>query len=196
MRRSILLAATVLAAATWAFAAGAGPAPGKGHRHTSGELASKLADARLATAKYATSLAAAQADGYRIITKMIPDMGFHFMNPEVTGFDVTKPPILVYEKRGDQWQLGALEWVFTRKPKTPPLRGARYGSFAAACHYVDGTFVAAASQSACPNTAPGTGAAFNFWHPDLVTLHVWLWYPNPSGLYASMNPLVRPFNGG
>jgi hypothetical protein len=23
---------------------------------------------------------------------------------------------------------------------------------------------------------------------------VWLWYPNPSGLYASMNPLVHPFN--
>jgi hypothetical protein len=34
-----------------------------------------------------------------------------------------------------------------------------------------------------------------FWHPDLVTLHVWLWYPNPDGLYASMNPFVAPFNG-
>jgi hypothetical protein len=33
---------------------------------------------------------------------MIPDKGFHFMNPKVTGYDVTKPPILVYEKRGDQ----------------------------------------------------------------------------------------------
>jgi hypothetical protein len=193
VRRTILLAATVLATATWAVAEAAA---GSGHRHPSGKLAATLADARVATAKYVTSLPAAQADGYQIITKMIPDMGFHFMNSNVTGFDVTKPPILVYEKRGDQWQLGALEWVFTSKPKTPPLPGARYGSFAAACHYVDGTFVPAASQSACPSTAPGTGAAFNFWHPDLVTLHVWLWYPNPTGLYASMNPLVRPFNGG
>jgi hypothetical protein len=195
VRRIILLAATILAAAaTWAFADGARPAAGMGHRHPSSKLAATLADARLATAKYVTSLSAAQADGYQIITKMIPDMGFHFMNPKVTGFDPTKPPILVYEKHGDQWQLGALEWVFTSRPKTPPLPGARYGSFAAACHYLDGTFVPAASQSACPNTAPGTGAAFNFWHPDLVTLHVWIWYPNPSGLYASMNPLVRPFN--
>jgi hypothetical protein len=39
-----------------------------------------------------------------------------------------------------------------------------------------------------------TGARFNFWHPDLVTLHLWLWYPNPDGLYTGTNPLVRPFN--
>jgi hypothetical protein len=36
--------------------------------------------------------------------------------------------------------------------------------------------------------------AFGFWHPDLVTMHVWLSYPNPSGLFADLNPLVTPFN--
>ena len=41
-------------------------------------LADQLARARLATAKYATSLHAAKADGYQIITRMIPDMGWHF----------------------------------------------------------------------------------------------------------------------
>jgi hypothetical protein len=25
---------------------------------------------------------------------------------------------------------------------------------------------------------------------------VWLWYPNPTGIYSSMNPLVHPFNAG
>jgi hypothetical protein len=118
------------------------------------------------------------------------------MNPKITGFDVSKPPILVYQRRGSRWELGALEWVFPSKPRTPPLPGARYGRFAAACHYVDGTFAPAPSQAACPSSAPGTGAAFGFWHPDLVTLHVWLWFDNPSGLFASMNPLVRPFNDG
>jgi hypothetical protein len=44
-------------------------------------LASQLATARLATARYATSLAAAKADGYQIITRMIPDMGWHYLNP-------------------------------------------------------------------------------------------------------------------
>jgi hypothetical protein len=191
MRRSILIAVATLAiaagTATWAAAAGA--------RHRQASLAATLAKARVATAKYATSLHAARADGYGILTKMIPDMGFHFINPKISGFDVTKPPILVYEKRNGRWQLGALEWVFPSRPKTPPLPGARYGSFPAACHYKDGTFVAAAAEAACAAKAPGSGAAFNFWHPRLVTLHVWLWYPNPAGLYASMNPLVHPFNG-
>jgi hypothetical protein len=47
-------------------------------------------------------------------------------------------------------------------------------------------------------TAPKSesGSPFFFWHPKLVTLHVWIWYPNSDGLYASMNPLVAPFNRG
>ena len=196
MRRAIPIATAVLAAsacaATLAFAGG----PGIQHGRKADTLAATLAKARLATAKYATGLRAARADGYRIITRMIPDMGWHFMNANVTGFDPTKPPILVYEKRGRKWTLGALEWVFTSTPETPPLPGARYGSFPAACHYADGTFVPAASQDACATTAPGTGAAFTFWHPDLVTLHVWMWYPNPDGVFNSTNPLVRPFNRG
>jgi hypothetical protein len=161
---------------------------------TPASLASQLAAARLTTARYATSLRAAKADGYQLITRMIPDMGWHFLNPSIQGFDVTKPAILVYERHGRSWQLGALEWVFTETPATPPLPGATYGSFAAACHYQDGTFVFARVQELCAKRSPETGARFNFWHPDLVTLHVWLWYPNPAGLYNGTNPLVRPFN--
>jgi uncharacterized protein (DUF58 family) len=44
--------------------------------------------------------------------------------------------------------------------------------------------------------AKADGKPFVFWHPRLVTLHVWIWYPNPDGLYASTNPLARPFNAG
>jgi hypothetical protein len=159
-------------------------------------LSSQLAAAHLATAKYANNLALAKHDGYGIITKMIPDMGYHYLNPNVKGFDVTKPAILVYEHRGTRWQLGAIEWVFTKKPATPPLPGATYGSFGAGCHYVDGTYVPSETQDGCPTKSPQTGAKFNFWHPLLITMHVWLWYPNPTGLYASTNPLVAPFNGG
>jgi hypothetical protein len=90
----------------------------------------------------------------------------------------------------------AFEWVFPTKPANPPLPGATYGSFGAACHYKDGTFVFKPAQDQCPAISPETGARFNFWHPDLVTLHVWLWYPNPAGLYNGTNPLVRPFNHG
>jgi hypothetical protein len=174
----------------------ADPAPAAATGGDPARLASQLATARLATARYATSLNAAKADGYQIITRMIPDMGWHFLNPAIQGFDVRKPPILVYERHGHRWQLGALEWVFTQAPASPPLPGATYGSFGAACHYKDGTFVFARVQELCARRSPETGAPFNFWHPDLVTLHVWLWYPNPDGLYSGTNPYVHPFNRG
>jgi len=160
-------------------------------------LARKVARARAATAKYVTDLELAKSDGYSMtITQMIPDMGHHFLNPDITDFDVTRPPILVYVQNGDDWQLGAFEWVFTEKPKTKPLPGARYGSFGAACHYEDGTFEFKRQESGCSETSPTSGATFSFWHPDLVTLHVWAWYPNPDGLYAGTNRWVRPFNDG
>ena len=164
----VLLTVAVGAATTWA-AAGAGTTatrpsssmagmPGMAAMpSTSSSLANTLSRARLATAKYVTNLDAAKADGYQIITQMIPDMGWHFLNSKISGFDPTKPPILVYEKHGTTWQLAALEWVFPQKPKTPPLPGARYGAFPAACHYADGTFVPTQSQDACGKTAPGSG---------------------------------------
>jgi hypothetical protein len=192
--------ATTPAAANTARPVNAGsradPAPAAATSGDPAGLASRLATARLATARYATSLRAARADGYQVITQMIPDMGWHFLNPAIQGFDVRKPPILVYERHGRSWQLGALEWVFTQTPASPPLPGATYGSFGAACHYKDGTFAFARVQELCAKRSPETGALFNFWHPDLVTLHVWLWYPNPDGLYSGTNPLIRPFNRG
>jgi hypothetical protein len=205
MRRAMLitLAAAILAASGCASQVAATqpahPTPAARTTTTAAttdnrDLADQLAAGRLATARYATSLHAAKADGYQILTRMIPDMGWHFLNPTIQGFDIRKPPILVYERHGRAWQLAAFEWVFPTKPATPPLPGATYGSFGAACHYKDGTFVLAPMQDACPKRSPTTGAAFNFWHPDLVTLHVWLWYPNPAGLYSGTNPYIHPFN--
>jgi hypothetical protein len=196
MRRLIVIGLLVGAVVTAASATAAVK-----HDHPSSStspttsLAAKLAVARLATAKYVTSLGRAKADGYRILTRMIPDMGYHFINPKVTGFDLRKPPILVYERNGASWQLGALEWVFPKKPAKPPIEGATYGSFGAACHYVDGTFVFADSQDQCSATSPQTGVKLNFWHPPLVTMHIWLWYPNPAGIYSGMNPLATAYNG-
>jgi len=60
----------------------------------SATLGRQLNDAHAATAKYATDLSAAQRDGYMIITPMMPGMGFHYLNPKVTGFDTSKPAIL------------------------------------------------------------------------------------------------------
>ncbi len=158
------------------------------------KVVGEIARARLATAKYAMDLESAKADGYMIITPMIPNMGYHFLNPKIQGFDVTKPPILVYVRKEDTWQLVAIEWVYPKRPASAPLPGAQYGSFGAACHYVDGSFVEAASEGKCGKVNAKTGAAFNFWHPPLVTLHIWIWYPNPGGVFAEFNPFLTPFN--
>ena len=120
-------------------------------------------------------------------------MGYHFINPSIKGFDVRKPPILVYERHGIAGSSARSSGSSRRSPATPPLKGATYGAFPAACHYKDGTFVVKPSADACAPASPQSGAAFNFWHPALVTMHVWIWYPNPAGLYASMNPLVPAF---
>ncbi len=158
------------------------------------DVVAKVAQARVATAKYATDLERAKADGYAIITPMIPNMGYHFLNAKIEGFDVTKPPILVYVRNGDAWQLVAIEWVYPKKPVAAPLKGATYGSFGAACHYKDGSFIPAKAEATCVKSHPKTGAEFTFWHPPLVTLHMWIWYPNPNGVFGEFNPLLTPFN--
>jgi hypothetical protein len=167
-----------------------GPAAGTG----SNVLAGKLSAMRTATAKYATNLGAAKAAGYQIITPMMPNMGFHFLNPSIKGFSASKPQILVYEHLAGRWQLGALEWVFTKMPTKTPLPNATFGLFPAACHYADGTFVPDKNAKTCAKAVHG--AKFTFWHPDLITMHVWVWYPNPAGLFASTNPLIAPFGRG
>ncbi len=160
----------------------------------SGAVVAKLSQARLATAKYAMDVERAKGDGYMIISQMIPNMGYHFLNPKIEGFDVTKPPILVYVRRGEAWQLVAIEWAWPKKPAVAPLTGARYGSFDAACHYKDGSFIEAPAEAKCGKTNAKTAAEFNFWHPSLVTLHLWIWYPNPNGVFGEFNPLLTPFN--
>jgi hypothetical protein len=197
MRRLSILAALLAVAASAIVAVGATASSKRaGASPSSAQLVTAdVSAARLATAKYATSLSRAKADGYGILTKMIPTMGYHFINPNVKKFDVRRPPILVYEHHGRTWQLGALEWVFTSMPAQPPLPGAKYGVFGAACHYFDGTVAFADSQSKCAPKAK-SGAKFNFWHPRLITLHMWIWYPNPAGLYSGINPMVSPFNNG
>jgi len=123
-------------------------------------------------------------------------MGVHYLNRAITGFNIQKPQILVYVTRNGVTQLGALEWVFATQPPKPPLPGATYGTFDAACHYTDGQVIRndQNERSSCALNHPITNAPLLFEHGPLVTLHVWLWYPNPEGIYHSTNPLIRPYN--
>lgn len=76
------------------------------------------------------------------------------------------------------------------------MDGATYGTFPAACHYGDGLFVQAVAENECDATHPDSAAAYTFWHPDLVTFHVWARMHNPDGLYNGTNPLMSPYNSG
>jgi len=160
------------------------------------EIAADLAQIRAGTAQYVNDLDSAAEDGFFIITQMIPDMGYHFLNPNVEGFDIGQPPILVYGRDGDEWELGAVEWVFPEEPAEPPMEGGTYGAFPAACHYDDGLFVPTATEEECAEARPETEAAFTFWHPDLVTFHVWARMHNPDGIYNGTNPLMSARNEG
>jgi hypothetical protein len=156
-------------------------------------LDKSLAVARAATAKYVTDLTLAKRNGYGIITKMIPNMGYHYMNVNVKGFDVRKPPILVYEHRGASWQLGAIEWVFPSKPAAAPLPGARYGSFGAGCHYTDGTFVPS-GRGRVPGEGPGVRREATFWHPRPDDARLAL-VPESERLFAICPRVAAPFSG-
>ena len=159
-------------------------------------ISPELARARAATARYATDLDAAKAAGYRIITPMMPDMGYHFMNPAVQGFDIEKPPILVYERSGDGWQLGALEWVFPKKPDDAAASTARptARSPPPATTTTARSWRRRRAVGLRPRRARRPVRASSSGTRDLVTMHVWLWYPNPDGLFSSTNPLVTPFD--
>lgn len=201
VRRTAVVVAVALVAALLAWvrpglSAQPAAATGAARASASSGLPHLLAQARTGTAKYATNLRRAKKDGYQILTKEVPGMGYHYLNPNISGFDPRKPAILVYEHTSTGWQLGAIEWAFPSIPHKPTVPHATYGYFPAACHYKDGSFVVAASESDCPAHAPSSSADFNFWHPPLYTMHVWIWYPNPDGLFSSTNRLVNAFNAG
>lgn len=179
-------------------AAGAVPAEADGDAQPaaqageiSPEVAAELAAMRAATAEYVTDVNAALGAGYVPLTDLVDGVGYQYLNlaaPE--GFDASQPQLLVYSGDEAEGQLAAVGWVFTEAPAQPPLQGARYGQFPAACHYDDGSFVEQLDEAACTETDPATGAAFTFWHPELTTLHAWVWMPNPDGLFSPTNPLL------
>ncbi len=159
------------------------------------ETINQLADVRLATAKY-LDIEKARTDGYIQVSGMEPKMGYHFLNPEIKEFDPAKPNVLLYVKSSDQWHLVGVEYAFptSMRPSTPPFKGALWSHHHASCHYKDATEIDSHSEEKCPKTNPVTGAEFALWHPELSSIHVWVWYHNPHGVFAELNPLLLPFS--
>lgn len=68
-----------------------------------------VARIRKATAKY-LDVEKAEADGYIRISGMVPNMGYHFRNPKIRGFDLEKPNLLLYIKQDGKFKLAGVEW--------------------------------------------------------------------------------------
>jgi hypothetical protein len=99
-------------------------------------------------------------------------MGVHFFNTALVGpeLDPLKPQVLLYEQKGDALELVAAEWfvpLATGIKQRPTLFGRPF----------DGPMEGHAPVM--PETLH---------HYDL---HVWLWKPNPAGVFQSTNPDLK-----
>jgi hypothetical protein len=148
-----------------------------------GELASFVASARAATARYRDQ-AAARADGYRRIGPDFPTMGEHWLSssiavrPEV---DPAHPPILEYVTVSGRPVLAGV--AYTQLVRDAPPQ-APIPAPAAAWHFHRGSvdeesFVLSHAAAAADDRAPAG--------PRIAVLHAWLWLENPAGLFATDN---------
>jgi hypothetical protein len=98
-------------------------------------------------------------------------MGVHFLNTSLVGpeVDPMKPQVLLYEQKGDKLELAAAEW-FVPLSTGVKARPTIFG------HPFDGPM---------EGHHPLMPAMMH--HYDL---HVWLWKPNPAGMFSPTNPAV------
>jgi len=130
------------------------------------ETRRELAKARKATARY-RDIGQAMADGYADINVVVPNMGRHYLKAPLLDdhFDPEKPELLVYAATtcdSDKLRLVAVEYAV-------PI-----------------------AQSATP--PEGFSGDHDEWDRNetfgLWTLHAWIWYENPDGVFAELNPRV------
>ena len=139
--------------------------------YTSGDLSRQtlreLQQVKAATGKY-SNLDNAYKDDYKDIGLKLENMGYHFLKAALVSpvFDLTKPAILVYNKRKNgSFELVAVEYAVPIDPQSPhtPPEG-----FAGSADEWD----------------------FNTLNTGWWTLHAWVWKFNPDGVFKPMNPLV------
>jgi hypothetical protein len=128
-------------------------------------LQKELASVRAATAKY-HDINQAIADGYADINLYVPHMGWHYLNSGLLDgtFDPEKPELLVYANSpSGGLQLVAVEYAVPLSLSQDPPEG-----FTGDQDVWD------------------VNTEFQLW-----TLHCWVWYNNPDGIFAEYNPRVE-----
>jgi hypothetical protein len=165
-----------------------------------------VAAVRAATVRY-LDIERARADGYVQVSDMERHHGYHFLRPGAWAWsvaagalsadlDLQRPPVLLYVRRADAWQLVGVEYALPARPRDDPFPGARWEEHVASCHYRDYREIPRGSAGECPARHPETGAPFVLFHPAMAVVHVWAWHPNPAGPFAAANPYLAPYGGG
>ena len=147
---------------------------------TNPQVLRDLAKVRRATAKY-QNVNVAIADGYVPTTACdaipgVGGMGYHYVNPALArdpALNLTSPEILMYASTDGELRLAGVEYflgvgapdapVPNPAPPAPVLFGLPF----------DGPML---------GHVPGM--------PPHFDLHVWIWQPNPNGMFAQWNPKV------
>jgi len=127
-----------------------------------------LQSVRAATAKFQSTAQAIKA-GYEPTDECVSvpglgGMGYHWVNPSLVnpGFDPLKPEVVLYAKGSDgELRLVALEYIVVNVGQLPPMFGSQ------------------------PFMVGGTPLPIPHW-----SLHVWLYEPNPSGMFMPFNPNI------
>lgn len=156
----------------------------------------ELDRARQATEKY-RDVRVAEADGYQILGSEFPGMGAHFvLNLEPKGFQIEKPPILLYHKSPDApggYTLLGVGYLFDApegpdgQPVNPPFPKslARWHRHDNICVLPNLDNPHALSESEC--TAKGG----HFVAKTQWLVHAWIWTDNPNGVFTPENPALR-----
>jgi len=164
-------AGSLAAAATLACAIAAPAIAHEGDTMTAGNAAPpaaailQLEAVRQATARF-LDIDQALAEGYVDIGVFFPNMGWHYLKPELLDatFDATHPELLVYadDPCGGPRRLVAVEYAvpFALADKAPAGFAGKADAWSA-------------------------NAAFELW-----TLHAWVFEFNPDGVFAAYNPRV------
>jgi hypothetical protein len=183
MKRTTTALVTLAATAAAVFA---GVAPASAHGQATDDRAEvraghavgkQLAAVRRATAKY-RNVKAAIADGFVQASGCtespgVGGMGYHYMNMANVAdgvLDATKPELLVYVPTEDGLKLAAAEYFQADADQNLATDSDRPSLFGIP---FDGPM---------PGHEPGM--------PIHYDLHAWVWYHNPSGVFAPWNPRV------
>ncbi len=158
--------------------------------------AAELERARQATAKY-QDVHRAEADGYQIVGGDMPGMGIHYvLTMEPNGFDIEKPPILLYVKKSAPqggYSLAGVGYFWNApegpdgQPLNPPFPKSlalwhRHENICVLPHLENPHGL---SENQCREHG-GHFIAKTQW-----LVHAWIWKDNPTGIFSPENPALR-----